>query len=315
MSVDSKGHGGHSSGVFAILMYHRIAPCRHPLTLRGHRDANIVISPETFARHLSVLKDKANVIPLNLALQLSKQYRLPTKAVVLTFDDGFREHFEEVVTRLTLLQMEATFFVTGYGIFPEFGLRWLEWIDAANQMLPSAHPISVGEHEFFIGGHSDISPIKKSFRHLNSAKQQEAIKRITRDLGLLDEDFNLLRDQLFVSRNRLLQLKDVEYVTIGGHSLSHPLLSSLSNECKREEILGSLNMLKTLAQHPPHSFAYPFGGMESYDDECRLILGEVGFTCAVTSVPGLNSAHTPIFDLKRFDMNRTDVSEILELFP
>ncbi|MEK6285611.1 MAG: polysaccharide deacetylase family protein [Acidobacteriota bacterium] len=303
------------SETFAILTYHRIAPYQHPLTLPVHLEANIVLPPETFTMHLSVLKRKANVISLDLALQLSKAHGLPERAVVLTFDDGFREHFDDVADRLTMLQMEATFFITGYGIYPEFGLRWIEWIGAAHRMLPSTREISIAGNTFLIGGKSDISLIRKYFRHLDSIGQRETLSQISRDLGLPNEEFDLLRDQLFPSMDKLMQLRGVEYLALGGHSLSHPSLSSLSGESKRDEILGSLEMLQALAPDSAHSFAYPFGGIESYDAECRSIIKEAGFRCACTSVPGLNSAETPVFDLKRFDMNKFDINEVLEAFP
>jgi len=90
----------------------------------------------------------------------------------------------------------------------------------------------------------------------------------------------------------LAELAHDPLVTIGAHTLTHPVLSSLSEERARIEIAQSKAVLERRLAMPVHHFAYPFGG----DYACclreeRLVM-EAGFKTAITTRLGhINSGH------------------------
>ena len=58
-------------------------------------------------------------------------------------------------------------------------------------------------------------------------------------------------------------------------------------------------MIKSACSFAPRAFAYPNGRPEDYTDAVQRLLGEAGFTCAVTTRFGLNTCGTPPYELRR----------------
>jgi len=93
----------HQGGV-PILMYHSIG---------WEKGNDAVISPERFAEHMAFLHDNGYV-PISLD-ELDQYLRgarqLPAKAVVITFDDGYRDTYEIAMPILKRYNFRATLFV------------------------------------------------------------------------------------------------------------------------------------------------------------------------------------------------------------
>src|SRR5581483_2844399 len=86
-----------------ILMYHSIA--------NEPRD-RLAISPSSFAAQMQYLADgQFNVISLAAACQLLRTGRTLSKAIVLTFDDGFRNFLTNAAPILQEHGFPATVFI------------------------------------------------------------------------------------------------------------------------------------------------------------------------------------------------------------
>ncbi len=87
-----------------VLMYHSIAhaPMNDALTT----------SPEAFEKQIAALK-KAGYSFISLAEMLEKPHRAstPSKAIVVTFDDGYCDQYENAYPILQAYQVPATFFL------------------------------------------------------------------------------------------------------------------------------------------------------------------------------------------------------------
>jgi peptidoglycan/xylan/chitin deacetylase (PgdA/CDA1 family) len=97
-----------------ILMYHYVS------TPPDHQDAlrvDLSVPPERFAEHLDYLRARGyTTISLNdLALALQTGHPLPRRAIILTFDDGYLDHYTHAFPILKAHGYTGTFFVvTGY---------------------------------------------------------------------------------------------------------------------------------------------------------------------------------------------------------
>ncbi|MEZ4614651.1 MAG: polysaccharide deacetylase family protein [Caldilineaceae bacterium] len=93
-----------------ILMYHYVSTPPQDADIY-RRDLSV--PPELFAAHLDrIAAEGYTVIPLTtLVAYLLQGTPLPPKPVVLTFDDGYRDNYENALPRLTEHQMTATFFI------------------------------------------------------------------------------------------------------------------------------------------------------------------------------------------------------------
>jgi len=93
-----------------VLMYHRVAPgAAGPL-------AHLTVSPERFAWQMAKLRDGgfAPQRQADVTAWLAGRGRLPPRALVVTFDDGYADNVEHAFPVLETLRIPAvTFVVTG----------------------------------------------------------------------------------------------------------------------------------------------------------------------------------------------------------
>jgi peptidoglycan/xylan/chitin deacetylase (PgdA/CDA1 family) len=72
-------------------------------------------------------------------------------------------------------------------------------------------------------------------------------------------------------------------VTIGAHSVTHPVLSDLDDRSALEEMACSKSRLCETLRVPIDHFAYPFGGITACGDREHALARAVGFKTATTT--------------------------------
>jgi peptidoglycan/xylan/chitin deacetylase (PgdA/CDA1 family) len=92
-------------------------------------------------------------------------------------------------------------------------------------------------------------------------------------------------------------------MSIGAHTLSHPILSLSSEEEARREIQESKRELERALQRPVWAFAYPFGNPSTLGEREVGLVREAGFACAF-----LNVEHWGAGLSSRFTLPRTHVT-------
>jgi peptidoglycan/xylan/chitin deacetylase (PgdA/CDA1 family) len=92
---------------------------------------------------------------------------------------------------------------------------------------------------------------------------------------------------------------------IGSHTLWHPVLTTMTEEQRREEIDGAKKLLEDWTQTNVTGFCYPNG---DFDAAVVRQLREAGHEYACTTLPGRNHIDTDRFELRRIDMTSNRVS-------
>ena len=83
---------------------------------------------------------------------------------------------------------------------------------------------------------------------------------------------------------RLLHEAGIE---IGGHTVSHPILSQISEERVYRELLDSKNSIEDAIQSQVTSLAYPNGTMNDFNEKVQEIAQAIGYHSACTTVDGV----------------------------
>ncbi len=94
-----------------VLMYHHIRPM---LPSFSRADRSFTTTPEEFATQMQALKSAGyrTITPQDMEQALKEgAYLLPAKPVLITFDDGFRDQYENAWPVLQSLGLRATFFI------------------------------------------------------------------------------------------------------------------------------------------------------------------------------------------------------------
>lgn len=73
-------------------------------------------------------------------------------------------------------------------------------------------------------------------------------------------------------------------VEIGAHTMNHVWLKGISKKTAEYEISQSRKVLEDMLNLPINSFAYPYGAL---DQQAISLVGEAGYTNAVSTIPGI----------------------------
>jgi hypothetical protein len=89
------------------------------------------------------------------------------------------------------------------------------------------------------------------------------------------------------------------WVTFGGHTVNHEILSTLGDADVESEVRGSVAAVTSLGAAMSATFAYPNGRRRDFDDRAVAALRAAGCSAAVTTLTGLNTPDTDPFALRR----------------
>jgi peptidoglycan/xylan/chitin deacetylase (PgdA/CDA1 family) len=93
---------------------------------------------------------------------------------------------------------------------------------------------------------------------------------------------------------------------IGSHTLTHPILTTMSSDEREDEIRGAKQLLEEWTHREVAGFCYPNG---SFDERVARELREAGHEYACTTLAGRNDEHADRFALRRIDMTADRVSD------
>jgi len=240
------------------------------------------------------------VLPLDEAVRLRAQGRLPARALAITFDDGYADNHDVALPILRRHGLNATFFIaTGY---LDGGRMWndslIEALRATSLNSLDLEPLGVGLGRYALGSLEErraaIQAILAVVKYLEPAHRLEVVGRIAQLAGVT------LPDDLMMSSDQLRAMRAAGMV-IGAHTVNHPILLKLPAEGMREEIRRSRDRLQQLLDEPVDLFAYPNGkpGVD-YDQAAVDIVRAEGFAAAFSTVWGAVSRQSDDFQLPRF---------------
>jgi len=278
-------------GRLAILIFHRVHPRRDAL-FPGEMHA------ELFRERLQWLQSTFTVMPLAEAVAARARGTLPARALCVTFDDGYADNAQVALPILRELGLHATFFVaTG---FLNGGRMWNDTViesvrRAAGPTLDLAN-LGLGQHSI----DSDDARRGAALALLGRLKYLEPDEREAKVEAIATVAGKVLPHDLMLSSVQLRGLAAAG-MGIGGHTVTHPILSRLGASRAKREIADGRDELETIVRQPVRLFAYPNGkpGVD-YTAEHVSMVRELGFDAAVSTAWGAaRSAHSA-FELPRF---------------
>jgi peptidoglycan/xylan/chitin deacetylase (PgdA/CDA1 family) len=235
---------------------------------------------QALAAQLRYLARHFKVVSLETMLErLTNGSRPLAQEIVLTFDDGLRNNFTVAYPILRELQLPATFFVCPSLV--ESG-TWLWNHEMRCRLQTLAVPELAELRMKLLAPGTSVDGIVEWMKTLRLPQRRQAeatIQQATRDFRPTERQraaFDIMDWNDMRSLDRTL-------ITVGSHTLSHPILTTLNAQEIEWEILESRKCLEQRLQHRVDFFCYPNG---AYDQRAYQTVKET-YRAAVTTESGV----------------------------
>jgi peptidoglycan/xylan/chitin deacetylase (PgdA/CDA1 family) len=291
------------SGVL-ILNYHRVGDA----ALSPYDHALYSATQDDFDAQMAFIKQHFDVVgPPDLAGLTDAP---KGRNVMVSFDDGYRDNYESAYPVLKARGVTATFFVTA-GFVDRGLLAW--WDDIAWMVRHATRPeLPAGAwlpHTLFTApAHREttIYQLLKRYKALEGARCAEFLDWIAQASGsgrCPAEDAR----KAWMTWDMIREMR-AGGMTIGGHTVNHPVLSRLTPQQQADEINGTAARLQAELGEPMRWFAYPVGGRDAFNAHTRAALDAAGVELAFTYYGGFRRAGAGDWD--RHDVQRVAIESI-----
>lgn len=199
-----------------ILMYHRVVD-----TLNAQIDYSpngMIVDKRTFSRHMEYLIENYNVISLDELLGLlKKEDELPSNLCVITFDDGWKDTYDNAYPILVKYDLPATVFLTtsyleGKIPFWEENIKYLIsniYCLIQNNNLEDKEPILIKIRDL---GIEDLLLIKRKYFSASLMKYVKSLRDKPEEfkINIINEIENLLGAYGYLTERLFLTYSEIK---------------------------------------------------------------------------------------------------------
>ncbi len=292
-------------GVLTILTYHRVdEPGARPDLM----PSLISATPDGFAAQIAMVARNFDPVGLpDVVAALDQPTRLPSRAVLITFDDGYRDFATHAWPVLRSAGVPATLFVATAAADDPTLPFWWDRLWSAVRRAPGPDPVVTPIGALPVGprhARRTVATIRGWLKSLDHDDAMSQVDRIVGELGSRDatgggsDSSTPARDggPAMLGWDELRRLAS-EGATLAPHTRHHPLLDRIDVDRAVEEIAGAhADLEREIGANAtiPRVLAYPSGAHGGAAVEAAQ---RAGMESAMTTQRGGN-------DLRRVDRLR-----------
>jgi peptidoglycan/xylan/chitin deacetylase (PgdA/CDA1 family) len=249
------------------------------------------------------LRDNVRVLDgVEVAAWLRGELALDGPAACITFDDGYADNLRagELLARQGL---PALFFVTSGFVGTQVASDWDRLAYAVKQTAKSGLEIAavgvLGPWRVRVGDREACySAIRRIYRSVPTPQQSRFVAAVEEAAGARVSEVPR-QAPIWMPWEAVRKLHALGH-TIGAHSHSHPILSTLTIDAQREELRRSKETLERELGAPVTLMAYPVGKPHTFTGATKKVAAECGYDGAFSFYGGNNrQGETDRFDIRR----------------
>lgn len=298
------GLAGKSDRVL-VLAYHRVCDLGDETTFPYDPEL-VSATPDDFAWQMEFVSRHFEAITFRRLIELTENgSRLPRRALIVTFDDGHLDNYENAFPVLKRLGLPATIFLsTGY-----IGGKGTFWFDRVAHLLYRAPcgPLAIGE----IGFSADLQDVPsrrvaadsllRTLKQVRDSQRLDALARLEQLVPSAPQDgATAVRSAaLDWAQVREMSRAGIEF---GSHSVSHPILARLEDDALDRELSESRRTIEEQTGTGCQVIAYPVGS-GAFDERIVAATRRSGYKLGVSYASGVNA----IRNLDKYAIRRLHV--------
>ncbi|WP_279247670.1 polysaccharide deacetylase family protein [Candidatus Marimicrobium litorale] len=276
----------------SILIYHRVVTEFDPM-----RPAEP--TREIFDWQMRLVRQHFHPLSLLEALDKLESGQLPERAICVTFDDGYADNELHAMPILKKYAVPATVFVS-----PGFLNGGRMWNDSLIEFFRCFRGDSLDLNELGLGRHDTANMdarLASAERVIGEIKYRDPAERVQLVEQIQDWFEGEGRpDDLMMTDAQVRSLAS-NGISIGAHTVNHPILASVTDEVAHREIQDSKARLEDMLQQSVDVFAYPNGQPgQDYRKEHVAMVKSLGFRAAVSTHWGVSDRENDCYQLPRF---------------
>src|SRR3989338_3960849 len=229
----------------------------------------LCVSPQNFHAQIKFLKENFRVVPLVQLVQEVRSKKLKNETVAITFDDGYVDNLHNALPILEEYGVPATIFITAG----------------------------------YVGGSKPFYWDAPEGVDLNERVPMAKPSRILDRVGTTSE----LGRPMTIDEAKTLSWAHL--IEIGGHTISRPKLDKIPENDQFREIAGGKRIIEKMLDIPLLSFAYPFGGKDSFDKTTIELIKKAGFQYACSNIHKRVTNRSNVYALPRFIARNWNIEE------
>jgi peptidoglycan/xylan/chitin deacetylase (PgdA/CDA1 family) len=260
------------------------------------------LNVEGIRRQFEYLRRHFQVVPLlDLAERLASGRKFDRYSVALTIDDGRRSCYGFLFPLLQEFKFPATFFVVSSFIRGE---DWI-WTDKVLWLSEQSRPTD------------ELAPDKRDgiFRSLNRMRPEQRNARIEAMASSLNKSGGVTIPKSAPEKyspcswSELREMADSGLMEIGSHTVTHPILSSVTDEESFAELTRSRAQIEDGIGRSVRSFCFPNGMPGDFRPSQVRQVAEAGYDCSVIAQFGMVSNSSDRYQMPRIGMARKSSDE------
>ncbi|HMJ48106.1 MAG TPA: polysaccharide deacetylase family protein [Ferruginibacter sp.] len=265
------------------------------IVLNFHNEHNAAL----FEKIIVALKSRYQLVSIQQLEQLMSQKIKSGNICHITFDDGERSFYEVAFPVLKKHNIPVSLFLSPFIISSNQNF-WFQEIKGYDPVIMKdiiAKQLQVALEKISPYAYVDIL---KTLTYAEISKIINAYQQQTRSEK---------KASMNMSLNEVLEVERSGLVTIGAHTLTHPILKNEDDNNSDAEITKAIKELEALLHHPVKYFAYPNGrpGIDFGEREMAC-LKKNGITMAFSTELNYVAAGTNMLSVPRMGFPRMGLS-------
>jgi peptidoglycan/xylan/chitin deacetylase (PgdA/CDA1 family) len=294
-----------------VLAYHRITDA-HAADFPYYRP-NVSATPGMFARQMEYVRKRFNVIDLAaLYAYVEEGKALPWRPLLVTFDDGYLDNYENAFPVLRSMGLPAVIFLMTSRMDTPSPPWWDEcaYYFYHTQQECATLPM-IGEQNLATKAEREaaLEIMLQAMKGIREEEKLTALRELPQLLGVAPPGAD---PPLFVSWDQVRELV-AKGIACQPHTVTHPILTRIDPAEAHRQLAESKQVIERETDQRVTAFAYPNGTPADYDQTTFAILRDLGYRLAFTLSPGpmrLGEVKQRPLEIKRVFLSYKDTFDI-----
>lgn len=292
-----------------VLAYHRITDVHAP-DFVGFAP-NVSATKEIFAEQIAHVARHFNVISLETLVDfIVNDKPLPPRSLLITFDDGYLDNYENAYPILKKHQLPAVIFLATSRMDDPRPLWWDNCAEAFRRTKKTSATLPHLMQQTFATAEEREAVGHRFIETIKAFSQSEKESSV---LALLDVlEVAPIEEPLFMGWDKVRELV-ANGVACMPHTVNHPILTRIAVDEMRREIQDSRDKIIQETGQATIGFAYTNGMPGDYNQAVVQALRDFGYKTAFTLSAGpmrYASAKQHPFEIQRVFLSHRDTLEI-----